>query len=47
MIRLRDLHRKFQMGLAFVDFCFEHLENSMAGEVIEEDLDADEFEVSL
>ena len=35
-----------EMGLALVDFYFEHLENSMAGEVIEEDLNEDEFEVS-
>ena len=37
----------WEMGLTFVDFCFEHLEDSMAGEVIEEDINEDEFEVSL
>ena len=36
-----------EMGFTFVYFCFEHLEDSMAGEVIEEDINEDEFEVSL
>ena len=35
-----------EMGLEFVDFCCEHLEDCMAGGTIKDGLNEEEFEVS-
>ena len=35
-----------EMGLEFVDFCCEHLEDCMAGGTIKDSINEEEFEVS-